>query len=139
MGRMNLRMFAVSVLLVSAVIGMGLQFSEGVLQGTNQDFQNSDELNNIREDFASKSGNITDTGEDQTTGVVGIQTDFFFLPEVWNVITTVAGSVGDLPVLINSFVSLTGLNIPASVISLTGIVIIGVIFAVLSAARGWDV
>lgn len=138
MSRMNLRTFTASIILVGAVIGLTLEFSSGFLAGAGQTFDEEDSINQIREGFANESQEFTREGQGQVDEV-SIQTDFFFLSEVWNVITSITGGLRDILGLITAAGSLTGLPIPQSVYSLTGIIVAGVVFALVSAARGWDV
>jgi len=137
MSRLKLRTFSIAVLLVSASLGMALNFSESLLAGTNTEFSEEAEINNLREGFANQSNSIEQTK--QQAGDVNIQTDFFFLREIWNVISTVVGGLGQITTLFYSAISLTGLAVPAAVKNLFGVVVIGVVFAVVAAARGWDV
>lgn len=138
MSRLRLRTFSIAVLLVSASLGLSLNFSESIVAGSDQTFDEKDEINQLREGFANKSTSYRERGLSQTQDVA-IETDFFFLPEIWNVIQTVVGGLGDIVGLFNAGLSLTGLAIPDAIYSLIGIVVIGVVFAVLAAARGWDV
>ena len=138
MSRLNLRAFTVSIILVGAVIGLTLEFSSGFLAGTGQSFGEEDSINSIREGFANESSEFSRKGQGEVDQV-SIQTDFFFLSEVWNVITSVTGGLRDILGLITTAGQLTGLPIPQSVYSLSGIIVAGVVFALVSAARGWDV
>jgi len=137
MGRLKLRTFSIAILLVSATLGMSLNFSESLLASSDQDFSESSELNQLRSGFANQS----DTIESQQTETqdVGIQTDFFFLREIWNVMQTVVSGLGQITGLFEAALSLTGLAVPDAVYNLFGVVVMGVVFAVVAAARGWDV
>jgi hypothetical protein len=137
MTRLKLRTFGIALILVSSTLGMSLTFSEGVLSGTDQEFNESDEINQLRSNFGNESQQIQD--KRSQAGDVSIQTDFFFLKEIWNIIETVVGGLGSVINLVGNAESITGLNIPGSVLSLVGVVVTGVIFAVVAAARGWDV
>lgn len=137
MGRLKLRTFSIAVLLVSASLGLGLNFSEGLLAGTSQNFDESDSVTQLRSGFANQTNEYKQT-QSQTEDV-GIQTDFFFLKEIWNVMGTVVGGLGNIQTLVSSALGLTGLAIPEAVFNLFGIIVIGVIFAMVAAARGWDV
>jgi len=137
MSRLKLRTFGIAIVLVSSTLGMSLTFSEGVLSGTDQEFKDSDKINQLRSDFGDESQQIQD--KRSQAGDVSIQTDFFFLKEIWNIIETVVGGLGSVINLVGNAEAITGLNIPGSVLSLVGVVVTGVIFAVVAAARGWDV
>jgi len=138
MARLKLRTFSIAVLLVSATLGLSLNFSESILAGSGQTFDEKSSVNELREGFANESTTFEDRGLSQTQDV-NIQTDFFFLREIWNVIQTVVGGLGDIIGLFQAAVGLTGLAVPDAIYNLFGIVVIGVVFAVVAAARGWDV
>jgi len=138
MARLKLRTFSIAVLLVSATLGLSLNFSESILAGSGQSFDEKSSVNQLREGFANESTSFEDRGLSQTQDV-NIQTDFFFLREIWNVIQTVVGGLGDIIGLFQAAVGLTGLAVPDAIYNLFGIVVIGVVFAVVAAARGWDV
>jgi hypothetical protein len=116
---------------------MALNFSESVLTGADREFNESSDINQLRSGFANQSAEF----EQQRPNAqdTSIQTDFFFLREVWNIMSTVVSGLTDIQALISQAVGLSGLAVPSSVRSLFGIVVIGVIFAVIAAARGWDV
>ena len=137
MGRLKLRTFSIAIVLVSATLGFSLNFSEDLLASTDQSFSEESELNQLRAGFANESNTIQEQQEE--TQDVGIQTDFFFLREIWNVMSTVVGGLGDVSRLVQASAGLTGLAIPDALLNLFGIVVIGVVFAVVAAARGWDV
>lgn len=137
MGRTKLRTFSIAVLLVSSSLGLALNFSEDIVASSGQSFDEESQINQLRSGFANESSTIEQ--QKQQAQDVGIQTDFFFLREIWNVMQTVVGGLGDVASLVTSGLGLTGLAIPEAVYNLFGIVTIGVIFAVVAAARGWDV
>ena len=137
MGRTKLRTFSIALVLVSATLGLALNFSEDIVASGGQTFEEESGINQLRAGFANESGTIEE--QKRQTQDVGIQTDFFFLREIWNVMQTVVGGLGDVAGLVNAGLGLTGLAIPKAVYNLFGIVTIGVIFAVVAAARGWDV
>lgn len=138
MARLKLRTFSIAVLLVSATLGLSLNFSESILAGSGQTFDEKSSISELREGFANESTTFEERGLSQTQDV-NIQTDFFFLREIWNVIQTVVGGLGDIIGLFQAAISLTGLAVPDAIYNLFGIVVIGVVFAVVAAARGWDV
>jgi len=137
MTRLKLRTFSVAVLLVSATLGMALNFSEDVVQSSDRTFDEKDSITQLRSGFANHSNR----GEQQQTqgGDTSIQTDFFFLREIWNIMETVVDGLGNIQTLVGQATKITGLAVPGAVRSLFGIVVIGVVFAVVAAARGWDV
>lgn len=137
MGRLKLRTFSIALILVSATLGMQLDFTSSFLAGTGASFDEESEVKQLRGDFAAVSDNVSN--QRQQAQDVSIQTDFFFLAEVWNIMQNVVSGAGDVLTLIGSAAGLTGLNIPQSVLSLGSIIIAGVVFAVVAAARGWDV
>lgn len=137
MGRTKLRTFSIALVLVSASLGLALNFSEDIVASGGQTFEEESGINQLRAGFANESGTIEE--QKRQTQDVGIQTDFFFLREIWNVMQTVVGGLGDVAGLVNAGLGLTGLAIPEAVYNLFGVVTIGVIFAVVAAARGWDV
>jgi len=137
MTRLKLRTFSIAVLLVSATLGMSLNFSSSVLSGADRSFDESSSINSLREGFANESSRFE--SQKPKAQETSIQTDFFFLREVWNIMSTVVSGLTDIQALFAQAVGITGLAVPGAVRSLFGIVVIGVIFAVLAAARGWDV
>jgi len=137
MSRLKLRTFSVAVLLVSASLGMALNFSESVLTGADRTFDDSNDISNLRSGFANQSSEFqSQRSQAQETS---IRTDFFFLREVWNIMSTVVSGLTDIQALFAQAVGITGLAVPGAVRSLFGVVVIGVVFAVVAAARGWDV
>lgn len=137
MARLKLRTFSIALVLVSASLGMALQFSDSVLDAGKVTFDEKSEINDLRNDFSSASQNVS--SQRSTAQGVDIETDFFFLTGIWNIMKTTVAGVGNVVGFIGAAGKMTGLNIPGSVFSLTSIIVIGVIFAVVSAARGWDV
>jgi len=137
MGRLKLRTFSIALVMVASTLGMALTFSDTLVSNSGQNFDDSDQIKQLRSNFGDQKANITGTKTQAKN--VGIQTDFFFLKEIWTVITTVVGGVSATVNLIGSAATLTGLNIPDSVLGLASIIVVGVVFAVVSAARGWDV
>ena len=136
MARMNLRTYSVALILIPAVIGLALTFSTGFLSQTDYQLEDDDPLHELRGNFTDQQDAID---EEEARGI-DVQTDFFFLSAVWNVITGIADGLTDVLTIITSIPGLIGLNVPQSLVNLvTGVVTVGVIFAILSAARGWDV
>jgi len=138
MSRLKLRTFSTAILLIAATIGLSLNFSESIVANSDQTFENKEGINQLRDGFANESASIQAKGQNQGQDIQ-VETDFFYLAPVWNVIQTVVSSIGDIVGLFQAALSLTGLAVPEAVYNLIGIVVIGVVFAVLAAARGWDV
>ena len=136
MSNMNLRTYSVALILIPAVIGLSLTFSTGFLSQTDYQLEDDDPLHELR-------GNFTDQQEvvdEEEARSIDIQTDFFFLSAVWNIITGIADGLTDVLAIVTSIPQLVGLNVPDSLVNLVrGVITVGVIFAILSAARGWDV
>jgi hypothetical protein len=138
MSRLKLRTFSIGVLLVSATLGLSLNFSEGIIASSDQQFDNKDGINQLRDGFANESAAIQAEGQNQSQDIQ-VETDFFFLPAVSNVIQSVIGGLGSIITLGNQALSLTGLNVPPAIRNLINIVVLGVVFAALSAYRSFDI
>lgn len=138
MSRLKLRTFSIGILLVSATLGLSLNFSEGIIASSDQDFDNKDSINQLRDGFANQSAAIQAEGQNQGQDIQ-VETDFFFLPAVSNVIQSVIGGLGSIITLGNQALSLTGLNVPPAIRNLINIVVLGVVFAALSAYRSFDI
>jgi hypothetical protein len=138
MSRLKLRTFSIGVLLVSATLGLSLNFSEGIIASSDQQFDNKDGINQLRDGFANESAAIQAEGQNQGQDIQ-VETDFFFLPAVSNVIQSVIGGLGSIITLGNQALSLTGLNVPPAIRNLINIVVLGVVFAALSAYRSFDI
>jgi len=137
MTRLKLRTFSIAILLVGATLGMSLNFSESVLSGSDRSFEESSSINQLRSGFAEQSSEFEQ--QRPKAQETSIQTDFFFLREVWNIMSTVVSGLTDVQTLFAQAIGISGLAIPGAVRSLFGIIVIGVVFAVIAAARGWDV
>jgi hypothetical protein len=138
MSRLKLRTFSIGILLVSATLGLSLNFSEGIIATSDQQFDNKDGINQLRDGFANESAAIQAEGQNQGQDIQ-VETDFFFLPAVSNVIQSVIGGLGSIITLGNEALSLTGLNVPPAIRNLINIVVLGVVFAALSAYRSFDI
>jgi len=138
MSRLKLRTFSIGILLVSATLGLSLNFSEGIIASSDQQFDNKDGINQLRDGFANESAAIQAEGQNQGQDIQ-VETDFFFLPAVSNVIQSVIGGLGSIITLGNEALSLTGLNVPPAIRNLINIVVLGVVFAALSAYRSFDI
>jgi len=138
MSRLKLRTFSIGVLLVSATLGLSLNFSEGIIASSDQQFDKKDGINQLRDGFANESAAIQAEGQNQGQDIQ-VETDFFFLPAVSNVIQSVIGGLGSIITLGNQALSLTGLNVPPAIRNLINIVVLGVVFAALSAYRSFDI
>jgi len=115
-----------------------LNFSEGIIASSDQQFDNKDGINQLRDGFANESAAIQAEGQNQGQDIQ-VETDFFFLPAVSNVIQSVIGGLGSIITLGNQALSLTGLNVPPAIRNLINIVVLGVVFAALSAYRSFDI
>jgi len=138
MSRLKLRTFSIGILLVSATLGLSLNFSEGIIASSDQQFDNKDGINQLRDGFAKESAAIQAEGQNQGQDIQ-VETDFFFLPAVSNVIQSVISGLGSIITLGNQALSLTGLNVPPAIRNLINIVVLGVVFAALSAYRSFDI
>jgi hypothetical protein len=138
MSRLKLRTFSIGILLVSATLGLSLNFSEGIIASSDQNFNDKDGINQLRDGFANQSAAIQAEGQNQGQDIQ-VETDFFFLPAVSNVIQSVIGGLGSIITLGNQALSLTGLNVPPAIRNLINIVVLGVVFAALSAYRSFDI
>lgn len=138
MTRLKLRTFSIGILLVSATLGLSLNFSEGIIASSDQKFNDKDGINQLRDGFANQSAAIQAEGQNQGQDIQ-VETDFFFLPAVSNVIQSVIGGLGSIITLGNQALSLTGLNVPPAIRNLINIVVLGVVFAALSAYRSFDI
>jgi len=138
MSRLKLRTFSIGILLVSATLGLSLNFSEGIIASSDQQFDNKDGINQLRDGFANQSAAIQAEGQNQGQDIQ-VETDFFFLPAVSNVIQSVISGLGSIITLGNQALSLTGLNVPPAIRNLINIVVLGVVFAALSAYRSFDI
>jgi len=138
MSRLKLRTFSIGILLVSATLGLSLNFSEGLIASSDQQFDNKNGINQLRDGFANESAAIQAEGQNQGQDIQ-VETDFFFLPAVSNVIQSVIGGLGSIITLGNQALSLTGLNVPPAIRNLINIVVLGVVFAALSAYRSFDI
>jgi len=137
MSRLKLRTFSIGILLVSATLGLSLNFSEGIIASSGQNFDNKDSINQLRSDFGEKSANVQGTQEE--TSKTEVQSNQFFLTSVFNIMSSVVNSATNLITFAPIIESATGIVLPQAVIDLIGLVTVGVIFAFVAAARGWDV
>lgn len=137
MGRLKLRQVAAAFVLLSAGMGLALNFADGLASATDQKFTEKDSINELRSDFGQKSANVQGT-QDETTETE-VQSNQFFLTSVFNIMSSVVNSATNLITFAPLIESATGIVLPQAVVDLIGLVTVGVIFAFVAAARGWDV
>jgi len=136
MSRLKLRNVATTLVLISVSMGLAIEFADGLASSSDQKFSEKEGIKELRSDFGSKSDTIKDQASE--TDKTQPEENQFFLTSVFNIIQTVVDTTLKLPTLANSVQNVIGINIPF-LRELIGIVIIGVTFAFVSAARGWDV
>ena len=124
-----MREYTSAFLIVPIVLGLVLNFSGGVFSGTDADIDD-EQVEDIKQDFEATQ---PDVNRDEVDSI-GIQTDFFFLSEIWNVITGVVSSAGQLTGLFSSV--LGEFPVPSEIIMLSTVVVAGVVWEVVSLARG---
>jgi hypothetical protein len=129
MGKLTMREYTSAFLIVPIVLGLVLNFSGGVFSGTDAQIDDK-EIDDIKQDFEDTQ---PDVNRDEVDSI-GIQTDFFFLSEIWNVITGVVSSAGQLTGLFSSV--LGQFPVPSEIIMLSTVVVAGVVWEVVSLARG---
>lgn len=129
MGKLTMREYTSAFLIVPIVLGLVLNFSGGVFSGTDAQIDDK-EIEDIKQDFEATQ---PDVNRDEVDSI-GIQTDFFFLSEIWNVITGVVSSAGQLTGLFSSV--LGQFPVPSEIIMLSTVVVAGVVWEVVSLARG---
>jgi len=137
MGRLKLRQVAAAFVLLSAGMGLALNFADGLASATDQQFTEKDSINQLRSDFGEKSANVQGTQDE--TSKTEVQSNQFFLTSVFNIMSSVVNSATNLITFAPIIESATGIVLPQAVIDLIGLVTVGVIFAFVAAARGWDV
>lgn len=129
MGKLTMREYTSAFLIVPIVLGLVLNFSGGVFSGADAEIDDK-EIDDIKQDFEATQ---PDVNRDEVDSI-GIQTDFFFLSEIWNVITGVVSSAGQLTGLFSSV--LGQFPVPSEIIMLSTVVVAGVVWEVVSLARG---
>lgn len=126
------------MVLVSSVMALSLEFANSVISGTDQKFEEDDKIRELSNDFGNRSTSVTSDNFEDTQDPT-IDTDLFYIREIWNIITAVPEAASDILLLATTAFTLTGLKPPSGLLQLISIVTIGVIFAVVAASRGWDV
>jgi hypothetical protein len=141
MTRLKLRTFVITSLLVSMTVAGGLTFSTSLLSGTNEAVSTD-----AKQDLASFGQNVSKTSESiENEGFEDAQdptidSDFFFIREMWSIITSVPKAAVNVTRMILAVPQIVGLNIPNYIVgTIASIITVGVAFAVVSAERGWDV
>lgn len=129
---LSLREYSATFVLIPLVLGLGLTFSGGVFNSFGEDIQD-EEINNIRENFEDSAPDAAQRRGDLED--VDTRTDVFFITPVWNVIGSVATSASNVFSLVSMAIST--LKLPGELIALASIVVIGVVFEIVSLARGF--
>lgn len=137
MGRIKLRQVAAAFVLLSAGMGLALNFADSLAASSNQKFTEKDSINELRDNFGDKSDTVT--GNANEPGNTKVEDNQFFLTSVFNIMSDVVNSARNVIGIGSVIRSATGLPIPAAVFELLSLVTVGVIFAFVAAARGWDV
>lgn len=128
-GEIRMREYTAAFILAPLVLGLVLTFSGGVFSAFDTDVDDK-AIQDIEQDFEATQPDV----DREEVESIGIQTDFFFLSEVWNVITSVVSSAGQLTGLFSSV--LNSFNMPAELLALSSVVVAGVVWEVVSLARG---
>lgn len=131
MSKLTLREYTTAFILAPLVLGLVLTFSGGVFNVFDTDVDDEG-IKGVQQDFEETQPDVGDAQDEVTD--VSIRTDFFFLSEIWNVITGVVTSVGQLTGLFSQVIN--EFDMPAELLALASVVIAGIIFEVVSLARG---
>jgi len=137
MGRIKLRQVAAAFVLLSAGMGLALNFADSLAASSDQKFTEKSSINELRSDFGEKSDTVT--GNADEPGNTKVEDNQFFLTSVFNIMTDVVNSARDIIGVASIVEGATGLAIPSEVQTLFSLITVGVIFAFVAAARGWDV
>ena len=129
---LNLREYSAVFVLVPVIIGLGLTFSGGVFNTHDADIDDEG-VDQIRENFESAAPDATQRrGELED---IDTRTDVFFLRSVWNVIGGVAESASNVFGLAS--LTIGTLNLPGELVALSLVAVIGIVFEIVSLARGF--
>lgn len=128
---LTLRQYTVALILAPMMLGLVMTFSSGVFNVFDADIED-DGIKSVEKSFEESQTGVEDDREELND--VDIRTGFFFLSEIWNVITGVIGSVGNLTSLFTEVA--VRFNMPSEIIALGSIVIAGVVWEIVSLARG---
>lgn len=131
MSKLTLREYTAAFLVAPLVLGLILTFSGGVFNTFEADVDDEG-IEGVQEGFEEAQPDVAD--QQEQVGDVSIRTDFFFLSEIWNVITGVVSSVSNLTGLFSSVIN--EFNMPVELMALSAVVVAGVVFEVVSVARG---
>jgi len=137
MGRIKLRQVAAGFVLLSAGMGLALNFADSLAASSGQQFTEKDSINELRNNFGEKSDSVT--GNANEPGNTKVEENQFFLTSVFNIMSDVVNSARSVIGIGSIIQSATGLPIPGAVQQLLSLVTVAVIFAFVAAARGWDV
>jgi len=131
MSKLTLREYTAAFIMAPLVLGLVLTFSGGVFNTFDANPGDSG-IEGVQEDFEDAQPDVAEQQDE--VGDVSIRTDFFFLSEIWNVITSVVSSVGQITGLFSSVIN--EFNMPAELMALSAVVVAGIVFEVVSVARG---
>lgn len=137
MGRIKLRQVAAAFVLLSAGMGLALNFADSLAASSSQEFTEKDSINELRSNFGEKSDAVT--GNANEPGNTKVEDNQFFLTSVFNIMSDVVNSARNIVGVASIVSSATGLALPSEVQTLFSLITVGVIFAFVAAARGWDV
>lgn len=132
-GKLSLREYSAAFLLVPMVLGLIITFSGGVFNTFDAELEDEG-VEDIRSSFESSQPDAEQRRSELED--VDTRTDVFFLRPVWNVIGGVATSASNIYSL--ATMSIGMLNLPGEVLALASIVVVGVIFEIVSLARGYQ-
>lgn len=129
---LSLREYSAGFILVPVVMALALTFSGGLFNtfDANVDDEGVDQIRENFEDASPDSAQRRSELEDVNT-----RSDFFYIKSVWNVIGGVAASAANVFNLM--WLSVTTLNLPGELVALGSLVVIGVVFEIVSLARGF--
>jgi len=122
---------------LSAGMGLALNFADSLAASSGQTFTEKDSINELRSNFGDKSDSVT--GNANEPGNTKVEENQFFLTSVFNIMSDVVNSARSVIGIGSIIQSATGLPMPGAVQQLLSLITVGVIFAFVAAARGWDV
>jgi len=131
MSKLTLREYTAAFIVAPLVLGLVLTFSGGVFNTFDADVDDAG-IEGVQSDFEEAQPDLAEQQDE--VGDVSIRTDFFFLSEIWNVITSVVRSVGQITGLFSSVIN--EFNMPGELMAISAVIVAGIIFEVVSLARG---
>jgi len=131
MSKLTLREYTAAFIVAPLVLGLVLTFSGGVFNTFDADVDDAG-IEGVQSDFEEAQPDVAEQQDE--VGDVSIRTDFFFLSEIWNVITSVVRSVGQITGLFSSVIN--EFNMPGELMAISAVILAGIIFEVVSLARG---